>query len=268
LTIDNNTGFAAQQYADDPRRRKGTRRPFSVRSSHKMLRSSLRLPSWASPCSRSQLRLPAMVGMLSQRRHHSSSSDLYSILGVSPSATQDEIKSAYKKRALEFHPDRNKSPGAEDKFKEISQAYSTLSDHSKRQQYDTSRGGSHRSAPSPASHGSSTGRSGGYSADGPWSMDQRIQEVEQYLREMKQDLREIFREMEQRLQEILNLYLQSLKLRRQRERTSRRQRERTDVLATSVATTVAEAVKLLGGSTSDVPPATAASHACHSSSRS
>jgi curved DNA-binding protein CbpA len=152
-----------------------------------------------------------MVGMLSQRRHHSSSSDLYSILGVSPSATQDEIKSAYKKRAFEFHPDRNKSPGAEDKFKEISQAYSTLSDHSKRQQYDMSRGGSYRSAPSPASYGSSTGRSGGYSADRPSSMDQ-------LLREMKQLLEQFLREFKQDLREILNLILESLKLRRHREK--------------------------------------------------
>jgi curved DNA-binding protein CbpA len=150
-----------------------------------------------------------MVGMLSQRRHHSSSSDLYSILGVSPSATQDEIKSAYKKRALEFHPDRNKSPGAEDKFKEISQAYSTLSDHSKRQQYDMSRGGSYRSAPSgssSASHGSSTGRSGGYSADGPSFSDVRWdhsgqsrmsnKEAEQMFNNMFGNMEQLLRQME------------------------------------------------------------------------
>ncbi len=63
--------------------------------------------------------------------------DYYDILGVSRTASKDDIKSAYRKLALQYHPDRNKSSGAEEKFKEISEAYAVLSDVEKRQQYDT-----------------------------------------------------------------------------------------------------------------------------------
>ena len=62
--------------------------------------------------------------------------DYYEILGVEKNAPADEIKSAYRKLAMQFHPDRNKSPDAEEKFKEISEAYAVLSDQGKRQQYD------------------------------------------------------------------------------------------------------------------------------------
>ena len=54
--------------------------------------------------------------------------DFYKILGVSRSATDDELKKAYRKLALKYHPDKNKDPGAEDKFKEIAEAYHVLSD--------------------------------------------------------------------------------------------------------------------------------------------
>jgi molecular chaperone DnaJ len=63
--------------------------------------------------------------------------DYYEVLGVSRNASKDEIKDAYRKLAMEYHPDRNKSPGAEEKFKQISEAYAVLSDDEKRQQYDT-----------------------------------------------------------------------------------------------------------------------------------
>lgn len=63
--------------------------------------------------------------------------DYYDTLGVSRTAKKDEIKGAYRKLALQYHPDRNKSSGAEEKFKEISEAYAVLSDDEKRQQYDT-----------------------------------------------------------------------------------------------------------------------------------
>ncbi|XP_068697503.1 dnaJ protein homolog 1-like [Montipora foliosa] len=63
--------------------------------------------------------------------------DFYDILGVPRNATDKEIKKAYKKLALIWHPDKNKSPGAEDKFKEISEAYDVLSDKEKREVFDT-----------------------------------------------------------------------------------------------------------------------------------
>lgn len=62
--------------------------------------------------------------------------DYYSILGVSKTASQDEIKKAYRKLALQFHPDRNKGKESEDKFKEVTKAYEVLSDQQKRKTYD------------------------------------------------------------------------------------------------------------------------------------
>jgi len=64
-------------------------------------------------------------------------SDFYSILGVTKDSTQDEIKKSYRKKAMEFHPDRNNNPGAEAKFKEVKEAYETLSDESKKGIYDS-----------------------------------------------------------------------------------------------------------------------------------
>ena len=66
-----------------------------------------------------------------------SGKDYYKILGISKSASPEEIKKAYRKLALKFHPDRNKGDkGAEAKFKEISEAYAVLSDPEKKKQYD------------------------------------------------------------------------------------------------------------------------------------
>ena len=63
--------------------------------------------------------------------------DLYSILGVSKTASESEIKSAYRKLARKYHPDLNKdNPAAADKFKEVSCAYDILGDKEKRQKYD------------------------------------------------------------------------------------------------------------------------------------
>jgi DnaJ-class molecular chaperone len=62
--------------------------------------------------------------------------DYYDILGVSKSASGAELKAAYRKQALQWHPDRNKSPEAEKKFKEINEAYEVLSDAEKKAAYD------------------------------------------------------------------------------------------------------------------------------------
>jgi molecular chaperone DnaJ len=62
--------------------------------------------------------------------------DYYEVLNVERGAPQDEIKKAFRKLAFQYHPDRNKEPDAEDKFKEISEAYAILSDPEKKQQYD------------------------------------------------------------------------------------------------------------------------------------
>ncbi|KAK7161116.1 hypothetical protein R3I94_003945 [Phoxinus phoxinus] len=62
--------------------------------------------------------------------------DYYSVLGIQKGASDDEIKKAYRKQALKYHPDKNKSPSAEEKFKEIAEAYDVLSDPKKRDVYD------------------------------------------------------------------------------------------------------------------------------------
>lgn len=62
--------------------------------------------------------------------------DYYDVLGLQKNATREQIKAAYRKLALQHHPDRNKSPGAEERFKELSEAYAVLCDDNKRAEYD------------------------------------------------------------------------------------------------------------------------------------
>ena len=62
--------------------------------------------------------------------------DYYEALGVDRSADQSEIQRAYRKLARQYHPDVNKDPGAEERFKEISEAYDVLSDPELRRKYD------------------------------------------------------------------------------------------------------------------------------------
>ena len=63
--------------------------------------------------------------------------DYYEVLGVDRVATRDQIKHAYRQLALQFHPDKNKDPGAAAKFRELAEAYAVLSDDTKRKEYDT-----------------------------------------------------------------------------------------------------------------------------------
>ena len=66
--------------------------------------------------------------------------DYYSILGVLKNATEKEIKKAYYKLSLKYHPDKN--PNGEEKFKEIAEAYAVLSDSERRRDYDAGGDGS------------------------------------------------------------------------------------------------------------------------------
>ncbi len=90
------------------------------------------------------------------------SKSYYDVLGVSKDADEKEIKSAFRKLAKQYHPDVNKEPGAEEKFKEIGEAYSVLSDEQKRRQYDQF---GHEAFTQGAAQGGFGGGFGGFSAD-------------------------------------------------------------------------------------------------------
>ena len=62
--------------------------------------------------------------------------DYYESLGINRNANEEEVRKAFRKKAMEFHPDRNKEPGADAKFKEVNEAYQILSDPNRRAKYD------------------------------------------------------------------------------------------------------------------------------------
>lgn len=101
--------------------------------------------------------------------------DYYKILGIVRGASDDDIKKAYRKLALKYHPDKNKEPSAEEKFKEVAEAYEILSDAKKKEIYDKygeeglkmgggGGGGGGQAGPSP-SHGQSQNFSYAWSGD-------------------------------------------------------------------------------------------------------
>ena len=73
--------------------------------------------------------------------------DYYEVLGVPRDADTEDIRRAYRKLARENHPDINKDPAAEDRFKEISEAYEVLRDEERRRQYDRWRAASEQDGP-------------------------------------------------------------------------------------------------------------------------
>ena len=89
--------------------------------------------------------------------------DYYEILGVSKDATSRDIQKAFQQKARKLHPDVNKEPDAEEKFKEVSEAYAVLSDEQKRARYDAMRSGNpFAGAPTASPYGGGYAGSTGY----------------------------------------------------------------------------------------------------------
>jgi DnaJ-class molecular chaperone len=97
--------------------------------------------------------------------------DYYKILGLTKGASDDDIKKAYRKLALKYHPDKNKEPGAEEKFKEVAEAYEILSDPKKKDIFDKygEEGLKMGAGGGGAGAGPSSGSPGGFSYT--WSGD-------------------------------------------------------------------------------------------------
>ena len=129
-------------------------------------RASL-LPSVAPAVHRERLRHRdvAARASTSAKNAGNASDDPYALLGVSPTASAKEIKSAYRKRALELHPDVNKAPDAAKRFAEVKEAYQTLIDPSAREAWDARRAGRRAGGSSARSSASGRGSSGGRAWD-------------------------------------------------------------------------------------------------------
>ena len=114
---------------------------------------------------RSRHRDVAVRASTSAKNAGNASDDPYALLGVSPSASAKEIKSAYRKRALELHPDVNKAPDAAKRFAEVKEAYQTLIDPRSREAWDARRAGRRAGGSSARSSASGRGWSGGQAWD-------------------------------------------------------------------------------------------------------
>ena len=103
--------------------------------------------------------------------------DYYEILGVSKDATSRDIQKAFQQKARKLHPDVNKEPDAEEKFKEVSEAYAVLSDEQKRARYDAMRSGNpFAGAPTASPYGGGYAGSAGYGNpfDGGFPLRRRL----------------------------------------------------------------------------------------------
>eukprot|EP01084_Bolivina_argentea_P115619 205582_1 len=96
-----------------------------MNAAHARIASHVRVPPAARRCSSRRCVRTRAMGQ-----------DYYTVLGVARGVDEKEMKKAYRQKARKFHPDVNKEPGAEEKFKEISNAYEVLSDPQKRNIYD------------------------------------------------------------------------------------------------------------------------------------
>ena len=95
--------------------------------------------------------------------------DYYDVLGVQKQASEDEIKKAYRKLALEWHPDRNKAANANEKFKEINEAYAVLSNKEKRSTYDQFGASAFAPGSGMGSGGQGPLGGGGFRQQGPFT---------------------------------------------------------------------------------------------------
>lgn len=101
--------------------------------------------------------------------------DYYEVLGLAKDSSEDDIKKAYRKLAMKYHPDRNQESGAEDKFKEAKEAYEILSDSEKRAAYDSY--GHQDPAQNPFAHGRSRTHSQTWTFEDLGDMQQVFEEI-------------------------------------------------------------------------------------------